>query len=489
MAADNTHKESFLVQRANLEKFRRVYKKKMSALDENSFEVTHEIDVKFSIGGLKQRHQMRVPESTNLRFMAHKADCDLYSDDISNGWKYEFHPSVRGLVDEYSYILYENSPLLRYAIENFGGFWNVYVDAIQSASGKSYADREETEVDGLKWQSFSYNFEYLLPGFSSWLISDYLSSKFDVKRIRVWNLEALDGSYQGQHIEEREVDDFLVLNELERLIAQELMAFVESCNHPEPIKCELCGEIEMPDVPLNIGFNFPDTFCSFCSTIIGYSHPHPSFLNAGISVEDRKQSLISGFKSFLKIVNIPYWKSPLIGRIDIFPLDLRSKSTSERKKLAHILSSVPKFENFHDLFQSPRHFLHEAGLESLIPPDKSRGIKSISRCGHLCLSNGERDICEYFYEMGIVHSREPFYKDLVRSTKDFGEMRGDFLVGNKVVEYAGLHGNAEYDTKMRLKSELAAKHGIDLLIIYPSDLANIGEEMFGVIQGHGVEHG
>jgi hypothetical protein len=68
-------------------------------------------------------------------------------------------------------------------------------------------------------------------------------------------------------------------------------------------------------------------------------------------------------------------------------------------------------------------------------------------------------------------------------------MRGDFLVGNKVVEYAGLHGNAEYDTKMRLKSELAAKHGIDLLIIYPSDLANIGEEMFGVIQGHGVEHG
>jgi hypothetical protein len=157
--------------------------------------------------------------------------------------------------------------------------------------------------------------------------------------------------------------------------------------------------------------------------------------------------------------------------------------------MAHILSSVPKFETFHDLFQSPRHFLHEAGLESLIPPDKSRGIKSISRCGHLCLSNGEREICEYFYEMEIVHTREPLYKELVRSTKDFGEMRGDFLVGNKVVEYAGLHGNAEYDTKMRLKSELAAKHGIDLLIIYPSDLANIGEEMFGVIQGHGVEHG
>lgn len=477
MATDSKHKESFLAQRANFEKFRQIYKRKISDLDEDPFEITHEIDVKFTSGGIKQRHQMRVPESTNLRFMAHKDNCDLYVDDRSNGWKYEFRPSIRNLVDEYSYILYENSPLLRYALENFGGFWNVYLDAIQSASGKSYADMEETVVNGLKWQSFTYNFEYLLPGFSSWLITDYFSSKLDVKQIRVWDLEGLDGYYQGQHIEEQEVDDFLVLNELERLIAQELMAFVENCDHPEPIKCELCGEFEMPDVPLNIGFNFPDTFCSFCSTIVGYTHPQPSFLSIGRSIEERKQSLIAGFKSFLKVVNIPYWKSPLIGRIEIFPLDLRSKSISERKKLAHMLSSVPKFETFHDLFDSPRHFLHEAGLESLIPPDKSRGIKSISRCGHLCLSQGEREICEYFYEKEIEHSREPFYKDLCVSTKDFGEMRGDFLVGNKVVEYAGLHGNVDYDAKMRLKSELAAKHGIDLLIIYPSDLSDLENKL------------
>lgn len=473
MAADNRHKESFLIQRANFEKFRKLYKKKISDLDESPFEVTHEIDVKFTTGGLKHRHQMRVPESTNLRFMTHKTSCDLFNDGNSNGWRYEFHPSVQELVDDYSYILYENSPLLRYALDNFGGFWRVYVDAIQSASGKSYADLEETEVNGLKWQSVAYNLEYLVPGFSSWLISDYFASNFDVKRIRVSDIEDLDGNHLGRHIEEREADDFLVLNELERLIAQELMAFVETCNHPEPMKCELCGEFEMPDIPLNIGFNFPDTFCSFCSTIVGYSHPQPSFLNEGRSVEDRKQSLVEGFKSFLKIVNIPYWKSPLIGRIEIFPLNLRNKTPSARKKLAHILSSVPKHSNFQDLFESPRHFLHEADLESLIPPDKSRGIKSISRCGHLCLSNGEREICEYFYEKQIAHSREPLYKDLVGSTKGFGEMRGDFLVGVKVVEYAGLQGNEEYDTKMQLKSELATKHGIDLLIIYPHELDNL----------------
>jgi hypothetical protein len=473
MSTSDDYKESFLSQRANFERFRKLYKKKIAGLEEDPVEITHEIEVKFTLGGLKQRHQMRVPEGSNLSFMEHKESCNLYVENRSNGWVYKYWPSPRNLVDEYSYLLYENSPLLRDALENYGGFWKIYVDAHYAASGESYADMSHTEVRGLKWQSFSYNFEYLVPGFSSWLIDDYLSANFEINRIRTWDIQGLDGSYQGRHIEEQEVDHFLVLNELERMIAQELMAFVETCRHPEPVKCELCGEYEVPNMALNLGFNFPDTFCQFCSTIVGYSYPHPSFLEIGIPIENRKKSQIEAFKSFLKLVEIPYWKSPLINRDHIFALDLRGQSRIKRKKIAHILSNVPKRDNFQEVFESPRHFLHEAGLESLLPPDKSRGTKSISRCGHLCLSQGEREICEYLYKTKILHSREPLYSELTNRSDVFGQMRGDFLVGDTVIEFAGLAGEPDYDSKMRLKIQLASQQGIDLIVLYPKDVPNV----------------
>jgi hypothetical protein len=477
MSTSEEYKEIFLIQRANFDRFRKLYRKRIDGLEEDPTEITQEIDVRFTLGGLKQRHHMRVPENKNLNFMEHKDSCDLYVGHRSNGWEYKYWPSPRNLVDEYSYLLFENSPLLRDALENYGGFWKVYVDAHYAASGSSYADMSPPEVQGVKWQSFSYNFDYLVPGFSTWLINDYLSANFEIKRTRTWDLQSLDGSYQGRHIEEQEVEHFLVLNELERMIAQELMAFVETCRHPEPVKCELCGELDVPDMSLNLGFNLPDTFCQFCSTIVGYSYPHPSFLEFGIPIETRKKSQIEAFKSFLKLVDIPYWKSPLINRDHIFHLNLREESKVRRKKIAHILSSVPKRENFYDVFESPRHFLHEAGLESLIPPDRSRGTKSISRCGHLCLSQGEREICEYLYKTQIKHSREPMYAELTNSSDVFGQMRGDFLVGDLVIEFAGLDGDPDYDSKIRLKIQLASQEGIELLVLYPTDLKALSKKL------------
>jgi hypothetical protein len=42
------------------------------------------------------------------------------------------------------------------------------------------------------------------------------------------------------------------------------------------------------------------------------------------------------------------------------------------------------------------------------------------------------------------------------------------------VEYLGLAGDPEYDAKIELKRVLAAKHGFELIEVYPADLAAAG---------------
>jgi hypothetical protein len=128
-------------------------------------------------------------------------------------------------------------------------------------------------------------------------------------------------------------------------------------------------------------------------------------------------------------------------------------------------------------FESDLHFINASGLENISHNPKSRGKKSISSCGHVCLSMGERDICEHLFGQGIPHSREPYYGDMTgeKGVTEFGGMRGDFLIGDTVFEFAGMAGNAEYEMKMTLKQQLAEGYGIDLKVIYPNQLSKLGE--------------
>jgi hypothetical protein len=52
-------------------------------------------------------------------------------------------------------------------------------------------------------------------------------------------------------------------------------------------------------------------------------------------------------------------------------------------------------------------------------------------------------------------------------------MRGDFLAGDIVIEYAGLDGEEAYDAKMAIKQQLATEHGLKLVIIRPQDIKNL----------------
>jgi hypothetical protein len=136
---------------------------------------------------------------------------------------------------------------------------------------------------------------------------------------------------------------------------------------------------------------------------------------------------------------------------------------------------MPKRSTMKKLFDSPQHFFHAAGLEALIPRGKGRGIRSISRCGHLCVSMGEREICEYLHENGVSHTKEPLYADLVPEGSEFGAMRGDFLVGDLVIEFAGLDGDEAYDAKISTKQSLAEKYGLKLIVVRPGDVKKLSD--------------
>ena len=94
-----------------------------------------------------------------------------------------------------------------------------------------------------------------------------------------------------------------------------------------------------------------------------------------------------------------------------------------------------------------------------------RGIRSIAMDGHLCLSLGERTICDFFHRHAIVHEREPQYPG------DRG-FRADWLVGEYFIEYLGLSGEADYDERTKQKELMLSCHGRKLIKIFPKDLAD-----------------
>src|SRR5690606_20894382 len=92
------------------------------------------------------------------------------------------------------------------------------------------------------------------------------------------------------------------------------------------------------------------------------------------------------------------------------------------------------------------------------------GIQSRALDGHLFFSLGELVIDVWLTHHAVPHEREPLYPGT--------QMRGDFRVGDTIIEYFGLAGVPEYDVKSQQKRRLAREYGLDLLEITYEDVEN-----------------
>jgi hypothetical protein len=95
--------------------------------------------------------------------------------------------------------------------------------------------------------------------------------------------------------------------------------------------------------------------------------------------------------------------------------------------------------------------------------------------GHVCLSEGEETICNFLSRHGVPHTREPRYLDYVDADVAalVRHFKGDFEIAGTIFEFAGLAGAAEYDKKMAIKLNIAARLGMPIRVIYPADLAKL----------------
>jgi len=144
--------------------------------------------------------------------------------------------------------------------------------------------------------------------------------------------------------------------------------------------------------------------------------------------------------------------------------DLHDLETNERVALLQLLRRKPTIGRVKDLFGSWLDALVQAEILEDGARRTSRGVQTIAKDGHVCLSLGEKTICDFFYARRIAHQKEPRYPQ--------SNYRGDFRVGNTIIEYFGLAGDPEYDAKIVEKTRLCKQHGIPLVAVYPKDLAS-----------------
>lgn len=140
-------------------------------------------------------------------------------------------------------------------------------------------------------------------------------------------------------------------------------------------------------------------------------------------------------------------------------------STEARVRLLNLLTERPSEER---LVERCGSWLQALILAGVLPDGTlrtSRGTRCIALDGHVCLSIGEKTIDDFLSASAIPHEREPKYPN--------SGFRGDFMVGDVMIEYFGLAGEATYDAKIVAKRAACEISGISLLELYATDVVDL----------------
>lgn len=470
--------ERFLEIRKGLEPYRADFEKSYDASGTAGHEYFHKV-LKGQLQGKNFRLEHRYSRFGDGLF--HKRSCPrLDTRNNANGWEYSFHGRVDRFAKHMSQYLLASSPLLLTFIEEYQGLWLVALEAwkdprlteVAPSSSEMPANLSPYDADIFRASSF-LKYEHLAPGFHEEI--GWALRKF---KIRIMRQRESDVFFHGRRLETQEVDSYSFMRQLRLLIETEINELRGTCEHYDSNVCLICEMRVEPDLIKNSDLGLPSEVCSWCVKLLDYHETR--LVQMGLTEKQKKTLPIQAFRLAVEEFEFEYWKTPVLTAKLVRQLDLRGKSPTEVKAAAALLASLPRNLNG---FASERHFFAQTGLGHLIQPDNGRGKRSISRCNHLCLSMGERDICEFLFENGISHRREPLYSSLTRlkaAAADFGLMRGDFLVGKTVFEYAGMSGQADYDAKIQLKRSLCDKYHIPMTVVYPNDLAQLGRIFGGI---------
>ena len=160
----------------------------------------------------------------------------------------------------------------------------------------------------------------------------------------------------------------------------------------------------------------------------------------------------------------------------VTPIDWRVNTKISHKQQVKVVDAWSSMGGIHyvknSLDMSWFRAMYEAGSlpDGTVP--SGLGIKCMAIDGHECGSLDEKTIDDFLTKNGIKHNKEPLYPYhavLNPNTKK----RGDWKIGDKIIEYFGLEGNIAYDERTKEKIQLAAETGIDLIGVYPDEVFDL----------------
>jgi hypothetical protein len=169
------------------------------------------------------------------------------------------------------------------------------------------------------------------------------------------------------------------------------------------------------------------------------------------------------------------------------PIDIRLTASLDPSQMIEMVRSWSKMGGITHAKMTYGGSWFEAMVKSGALPEGTlvtpRGIRSIADDGHICSSGPERIIDDWLSEHGIPHDREPLYPYHPNHNPN-GRKRADWLVEDTYIEYFGLHGNSEYDSRSQQKYLLAKSEGLKLIPVYPTDMADIDTALGGLLAPH-----
>jgi len=159
----------------------------------------------------------------------------------------------------------------------------------------------------------------------------------------------------------------------------------------------------------------------------------------------------------------------LLGRVPsqdfgVTTFDIQGLSNDNRLAVLQLLQRKPSLHRVKCEFKSWLAALIDAGVLEDGTRKTSRGIQTLAKDRHVCLSLGEKTIDDFLFDRRIIHDKEPRYP--------IGNFRADFLVDGVFIEYFGLKGNPDYDAKIKKKMQICVEFNIHLISIYPADLVS-----------------
>ncbi len=229
-----------------------------------------------------------------------------------------------------------------------------------------------------------------------------------------------------------------------------VLRLLSAIRSPEWRRCRLCGHrfIETT-LPPPFVFRLGTDALAFCRVCLGDF----LFLDFG-NPDASRDDIVDYLADLARLIERVPARGEEVEELRSFPLE-------QRIAIVHVLARKPTVARVNELFGSWLAALVKAMLPDGTRPT-ARGTHSIAVDGHFCHSLAEKTIDDMLTRLGIEHTREDPYPE--------GSYRSDFRIKDVHIEFLGLAGNRAYDARTTLKRDLAARHGMPLVLLTAADL-------------------